>query len=475
MDRAQNFINGEWVKSVTGHAFSSVDPSTELPIAEVAQSNAADIDRAVIAADHAFPAWRGTAPARRGQLLLALADCIADHKEELARLETTDVGKPLKESRGDVDGVLATLAYNAGAADKMEGATIPLSENFVDFTWLEPMGVTGHIVPWNFPLGMTIRSLAPALAAGCTAVVKPAEQSPLSALRLGELVKAAGIPDGVVNIVTGFGNEAGAALVKHPLVRSITFTGSVATGRLIMGMAADAPKPVVLELGGKNPVIVFADADLDRLVEDLADGAFGNSGQVCSACSRLLVETSVASELCERIARRIARITVGPGIEDCDIGPLVSHQQRQKVVAYVEEAQRDGARLIIGGGRPKHLPRGFFVAPTVFADVDPNWRVAREEVFGPVLTVTQFDSAAAAVSIANGLGFGLVAGVYTRDITRALTLARQLEAGSVWINGWFIGGQQAPTGGVKNSGIGRERGLPGMRNYLQIKNVGIKL
>jgi aldehyde dehydrogenase (NAD+) len=242
-----------------------------------------------------------------------------------------------------------------------------------------------------------------------------------------------------------------------------------------MRMAAAGPKPVVLELGGKNPLIVFADADLDRLVEDIADGAFGNSGQVCSACSRILAEASVAAELCARIAERAARISVGPGLDDCDIGPLVSLHQRDTVLSYIEEAKRDGARLVLGGGRPTHLPRGFFVEPTLFVDVDPNWRIAREEVFGPVLSVTRFDSEAAAAALANALGFGLVAGIYTRDISRALRLARQLEAGSVWINGWFIGGQQAPTGGIKNSGVGRERGLPGIRNYLQIKNVGIRL
>jgi aldehyde dehydrogenase (NAD+) len=475
MGAAGHFIGGQWRRSASARTFPTVDPSTELAIEDVAQGDAADIDRAATAAEAALPQWRGIAPALRGRLLFALAELINKRSDELARLETADVGKPLKESRGDIDGVVATLVYNAGAADKMEGSTIPLSEDFVDFTWLEPIGVTAHIVPWNFPLGMAVRSLAPALAAGCTAVVKPAEQTPLSALRLGELAKEAGIPDGVVNIVTGFGKEAGAALVSHPLVRSVSFTGSVETGRQIMRAAAEAPKPVVLELGGKNPLLVFADADLERLVEDIAEGAFGNSGQVCSACSRLLVERAIAEELRDRIAARAAQITVGPGIDDCDIGPLATKQQQQKVLGHIEQARRDGARLIIGGSRPKHLQRGFFIEPTLFADVDPALPVAREEIFGPVLTLTAFDSAAAAVRIANSLGFGLVAGIYTRDISRALTTARQLEAGSIWINGWFIGGQQAPTGGIKNSGIGRERGLPGVRNYLQIKNVGIKL
>ena len=468
------FIDNEPVPATSGRTFTTVDPSTEEPIAEVARGGAEDVDRAVRAAHAALQGpWSALAPAERGRLLYRLADAIEAARDELAAIETADVGKPLRELRGDVDGVVATLRYNAGAADKMEGATIPLGPGLIDFTLLEPLGVTAHIVPWNFPLGMVARSLAPALAAGCTAVLKPAEQSPLSALRFAEIAAETGFPPGVINVVTGFGEEAGEALVRHPLVRGITFTGSVETGRRVMMAAAAGIKPVVLELGGKNPLLVFADADLDRLVEDLADGAFGNSGQVCSACSRLLVEAGIADEVAERVSARAQRITVGPGRDDPDIGPLVSAEQHDRVLAYL--AQRSDARLLTGGGRPKHLERGYFVAPTVLDRVDPASRIAREEVFGPVLTIMPFRTEAEALAIANGLGFGLVAGVYTRDISRALTLARKLEAGSVWINGWFIGGQQAPTGGIKESGIGRERGLPGLRNYLQIKNVGIRL
>lgn len=468
------FIGGERRPAASGRAFATIDPSNEEPIADVARGGPEDVDRAVRAAHAAIHGpWSELAPAERGRLLYQLADAIEAAKDELAALETADVGKPLRESRGDVDGVAATLRYNAGAADKMEGATIPLGPGIVDFTLLEPLGVTAHIVPWNFPLGMAARSLAPALAAGCTAVLKPAEQSPLSALRLAELAAETGFPPGVINVVTGFGEEAGEPLVRHPLVRGITFTGSVETGRRVMLAAAAGIKPAVLELGGKNPLLVFADADLDRLVEDLADGAFGNSGQVCSACSRLLVEASIAEEVAERARVRAERITVGPGRDDPDIGPLVSAEQQDRVLSYL--ADTGSARLLTGGGRPAHLNRGYFVAPTVLDRVDPASRIAREEVFGPVLTITPFGTEAEALAIANGLGYGLVAGVYTRDISRALTLARRLEAGSVWINGWFIGGQQAPTGGIKESGIGRERGLPGLRNYLQIKNVGIRL
>jgi aldehyde dehydrogenase (NAD+) len=470
------FIDGAWVKPQSGRTFATVDPSTEEALGTVGRGEAADVDRAAIAADRALRGpWREMTPAARCRLLLRLADAIAACKEEIALTETLDVGKPLKESRGDVDGVVATLVYNAGAADKLEGATIPLGPAFVDFTVMEPIGVTAHIVPWNFPLGMAMRSLAPALAAGCTAILKPAEQSPLSALRLAEIAAEAGLPAGVLNVVTGYGEEAGDALVRHRLVRSVTFTGSVATGRRVMAAAASGPKPVVLELGGKNPVLVFADADLDRLVEDVADGAFGNSGQVCSACSRLLVAAPIFDELVDRLAARAARITVGPGRDDPDIGPLVSEEQLAKVTGHIEEARRAGAQLAAGGSRPAHLQRGYFIAPTIFAGVEPSLRIMREEVFGPVLTLTAVKSEDEAVTLANGLGYGLVAGVYTRDITRALTLAQRLETGSVWINGWFIGGQQAPTGGIKDSGIGRERGLPGLRNYLSTKNVGIRL
>jgi acyl-CoA reductase-like NAD-dependent aldehyde dehydrogenase len=476
MDASGHFIDGALVKGTDGASFDSVDPSTEEIAGRHARGNAADVDAAVSAAERArHGAWAEMTPAARGAILFRLADlCLAD-KDRLAALETADMGKPLKESRGDVDGVAATLRYNAGAADKLEGATIPLGPAFVDFTVLEPVGVTAHIVPWNYPLGMAARSLAPALAAGCTAVLKPAEQSPASALRFAELALAAGLPPGVLNVVTGFGEEAGEPLVRHPKVRSVTFTGSVETGRRIMAAASPGLKPVVLELGGKNALLVFADADLDRLVEDMADAAFGNTGQVCSACSRILAERPIAAELAERLAARARTITVGPGRDDRDLGPLVSLEQYAKVTGHIGAAISAGARLVCGGGRPAGLTRGYFVEPTVFVDVDPALPIAREEVFGPVLTVTPFDTADEAVTLANALDYGLVAGVYTRDISRALSLSRRLEAGSIWVNGWFIGGQQAPTGGIKASGIGRERGLPGLMNYVSIKNIGIRI
>ncbi|MCO6052246.1 aldehyde dehydrogenase family protein [Mesorhizobium sp. RP14(2022)] len=471
-----HFISGHWCPASDGTRFETIDPSTEAVLGEVARGSDADIDAAVEAAHHAFHgAWRAISPADRGKLLLRVADLLEADIERFATMETLDVGKPLKESRSDVRGACATLRYNAGAADKMEGATIPLGRDLVDFTMLEPVGVTAHIVPWNYPLGMVARSVAPALAAGCTVVVKPAEQSPLTALAFAELCHRAGLPDGVVNVVTGYGPEAGAALVRHPLVRGITFTGSVETGRKIYAGAAAGLKPVVLELGGKNPMIVFEDADLDRAAFDALDGAFGNSGQVCSSSSRFLLHCSISDAFLDKLAAGASRLTVGKGLDDPDLGPLVSAEQYDKVSDYLEAGHASGSRLVVGGGRPEGLARGYFVAPTIFADVDAVHPLAREEIFGPVAVSSTFDTANEALSLTNSLGYGLVAGVYTRDVSRALSMARDIDAGSVWINGWFIGGVQAPTGGIKDSGIGRERGLPGVRNYLSMKNIGIRL
>jgi len=474
--RHRLFIDHGWVEPTGGAHFATIDPATEEPIAEIARGGAPDIDRAVRAADAAMKGpWSRLAPAERGALLFKLADAVAANREELARLETLDVGKPLKDSLGDVDGVVTTLRYNAGAADKMQGETIPLGPDVVDFTLLEPLGVTAHIVPWNFPLGMAIRSLAPALAAGCTAVLKPAEQSSLSALKFAELLPDAGFPKGVVNVVTGYGEEAGEALVRHPLVRGITFTGSVETGRKILAGAAPGIKPVVLELGGKNPMIVFADADLDRAVADALAGSFENCGQVCSSSSRYLLEPAIREDFLGMLAAKAEALNVGPGMDNPDIGPIVSSEQYEKVTGYVARGSADGARLRTGGNRPRHLQRGYFIAPTIFDRVDPSAAIAREEIFGPVGVALDIEGEEQAVGLAKGLGYGLAAGIYTSDISRALRLARRIQAGSIWINGWWMGGVQAPTGGMKDSGIGRERGLAGIRNYLQIKNVAIRL
>lgn len=470
------FINGEWVEGISGITFTTIDPATEETIAEIPRGTAEDVDLAVRAAEAALEGeWGRMSPGERGRLLIKFANAIKEDRATLAELETLDVGKPLRDSLGDVEGVVATLEYNAGAADKLQGDTIPLGNDVVDFTWLEPLGVTGHIVPWNFPLGMAMRSIAPALAAGCTVVLKPAEQSPLSALRMCTLAKKSGIPDGVINVVTGYGPEAGAALVQHPGVRGITFTGSVETGRTIMAQAAQGIKPVVLELGGKNPMIVFPDADLERAIADALDGVFGNCGQVCSSISRLVLHRDIKSEFLDRFCERAAKLTIGPGLENPDLGPLVSKEQHQKVLEYVQIGILEGAQLILGGKRPEGLDRGYFIEPTIFDRVEPDMRIAQEEIFGPVVVGLEFDREEDALRIANGVRFGLTAGIYTQDISRAFRLARKIKAGSVWINGWYLGGVQAPVGGYKESGIGRERGLAGIMNYVQVKNVAVRL
>jgi len=465
--RTELFVDGAFRPAASGARLAVLDPASEEPLAEVDAAGPADVARAVEAAARALRGpWAVLAPAERGARLFALAAAIERVAEDLARLEARNTGKPLAEARDDVAGVVATFRYNAGAADKLEGATIPLGPEVLDLTLLEPLGVTAHILPWNFPLGMLARSLAPALAAGCTAVVKPAEETPLTALAFAELLAEAGIPPGVVNVVPGTGEVAGEALCRHPLVAGITFTGSVATGRRVMALAAERAVPVVLELGGKNPLLVFADADLDRLLAEIVPAAFENAGQVCSAAARLLIQAPLFEELAARLVERVA------GLE---LGPLISAGQRARVLAMLAEARAGGARILCGGGPPADRARGFFLAPTLVRDVPPGCRLAREELFAPVLLLEPFTDEAEALARANATGFGLVAGLFTRDLSRALRLARALEAGSVWINGWYLGGQQAPTGGVKDSGFGRERGLPGLLNYVRIKNLAIRL
>jgi len=474
--RDKMFINGKWVDSSSGQRFPDVNPTTEEIITGVPRGNADDIDAAVRAAQRAFEGpWSAVTPAERGQMIYRLAEAILADRQELAELETLDVGKPLRDSLGDIQGVVETLKYNAGAADKLQGDTIPLGNQYVDFTWLEPLGVTAHIVPWNFPLGMAIRSIGPALAAGCTVVLKPAEESPLSALKMAEIAQAVGIPDGVINVVTGYGEEAGAALTRHPEVRGITFTGSVETGRTIMKAAAQGVKPVVLELGGKNPMIVFQDADIERALSDTLDGGFGNCGQVCSSVSRLILHRSIKKDFLHALSKKARTLSVGPGMQSPDIGPLVSHDQYQRVTGFIEMGIKEGAKLATGGNRPEGLNKGYFIQPTVFERAERGMSISQKEIFGPVIVGLEFEDEEEAIEIANGVSYGLVAGVYTQDISRAIRTARRLKTGSVWINGWYLGGVQSPTGGTKESGFGRERGLAGILNYCQIKNIGIRL
>lgn len=474
--RTQLFIDNQWVDSVAGDCFETVDPSNETVIAKVSRARSEDVDLAAKAASRAMQGpWPRLPPVERGTVLFKLADLIDGNSRNLAKLETIDVGKPLSDSLGDIAGVSDTIRYNAGAADKLEGATIPIGPDHLDFSVMEPIGVTGHIMPWNYPLGMAARSVAPALAAGCSVILKPAEQSPLSTLAFAELCEEAGFPSGVVNVVPGFGNEAGAALTSHPLVRGITFTGSVATGRVVYQSAAVGLKKVVLELGGKNPMIVFPDADLDKAASDAVVGAYANSGQVCSASSLLFLHEDIREGFLVRFTDISKKLTIGGGMDDRDLGPLASSEQYDRVRSFLDGVSDQGVRVLFGGGRPSHMDRGYFIEPTLIECPDLGQPIARQEVFGPVAVVIAFAEQETVVEMINDLDYGLVAGIYTRDISRALRLVSEIDAGTIWINGWYIGGAQVPTGGNKASGIGRERGLPSIANYLELKNVGIRI
>ncbi|MDE2789708.1 MAG: aldehyde dehydrogenase family protein [Paracoccaceae bacterium] len=470
------WINGRATSASDGATLETVDPATGEVVARFALGTARDVDRAVRTARTALSGpWGAMTPETRGRRLLDLAAACRVHAEPLAELETLDTGKPMAASRGDVAGVAATLTYNAGAADKLEGTTVPLGRGFVDFTEAEPLGVTAHITPWNFPLGMAVRSLAPALAAGCTAVIKPAEQTPFTTLALARLAESTGFPPGVINVVTGDGPGTGAAVAGHPGVNGVTFTGSVETGRRVGAAAGQNLRPVVLELGGKNPLIVFADADLRAAVTTALDGAFDNSGQVCSSVSRLLLDEDIAEAFLSRFVEEAGRLRVGPAHEEPDLGPLISHEQYDRVRTHLDSAAGGDAQFLLGEPLPAWIAGGYFVKPVVLEPASLDSPVACEETFGPVVTVFRFSGENEAVRIANRLPYGLAAGIYTARIDRALGLARRLDVGTVWINGWFIGGVQAPTGGTKDSGFGRERGLEGIRSYLRIKNVGIEI
>lgn len=472
-------IAGEWTAGSTGETFVTIDPATREVLAEVARGTAADIDRAVEAARWALqqPTWAGLPPAARGRLLYRIAALIRAHAEELAEMETLDCGKPLTQSRADIETAAQYFEYYAGVADKLFGRTIPISPQYLDYTVREPIGVTAHIVPWNFPLAIASRGVAPALAAGNTVVLKPAEQTPLTALRLGELALEAGLPAGVLNIVPGFGHDAGAHLAGHPHINHVTFTGSVATGIAVMKAAANNIVPVTLELGGKSPNIVFADARFEDAVAAAMKAIFSNAGQVCSAGSRLLVQQEIHDRFVHELARRTATLRLGAGLEDPDLGPLVSEEQFQRVLHYIELGKREGAQVVIGGEPATEGPlrQGFFVKPTLFDAVRSEMRIAQEEIFGPVLSILPFRDAEEAVAIANDVSYGLVAAIWTRDIGTAHRLAAQIKAGQIFINNYFGGGVATPFGGYKKSGFGREKGIEALQSYTQVKNVCVTL
>jgi acyl-CoA reductase-like NAD-dependent aldehyde dehydrogenase len=472
-------IGGEPVDAVSGKRFAVVNPATEEELAPVAEADEADVDRAVRNARETFEssAWKSMTARQRGAALYKLGDLVTAQRDELARLETLNNGKPLFESLIDVRLTADTFRYYGGWADKIHGETIPVDGPFLNFTLREPLGVVGAIVPWNFPMSLAAWKIGPALACGNTIVLKPAEQTPYTALRLAELAIEAGFPPGAFNCIPGYGPTAGAALAKHPGVDKIAFTGSTAVGAEIMRAAAGTLKKVSLELGGKSPNIVFADADLDAAARGTLSGIFYGKGEVCAAGSRLLVEESAHDDLMQRVLDRAKKmVAADPLHPKTRLGALVTKKQMERVLGYIERGRSEGATLKTGGARTPVDGKGYFVAPTIFDDVTPEMTIAREEIFGPVLAVMRFDNGVdGAAAVANSTIYGLAAGIWTRDIKKALRTARAVQAGTVWINTYNMYDAASPFGGFKQSGFGRDLGMHALEGYMQVKSVWVDL
>src|SRR6202789_1751875 len=473
----KNFVNNQWVAAANGETFPVYAPSTEEVIANVAAADKADVDLAVKAARAAFDngPWSTTTAQDRGRLLFKLADKIRQNGAALADLECRNSGKPIVEAEYDIADTATCFEYYGGMATKVLGHVNPVPDNALSLSLREPIGVAAQIIPWNYPLLMAAWKLAPAIAAGCCCVLKPAEQTPLTALEFAGYLTDAGLPPGVVNIITGFGEGAGAPLVKHPDVNKVAFTGSGAVGKAIVKMAADTLKRVTLELGGKSPNIFFADADFEAAIDGALFGVFINQGEVCSAGSRILVQKSIYKNFVEAMSAKAKKIKLGPPLErETKMGPLVSKEQFDRVSAYQEIGKKE-AKLAAGGGRPSSMKHGYYVEPTIFYDVDNSARIAREEIFGPVATVIPFTNEADAIKIANDTPYGLAAAVWSRDIFKAFRVVKALRAGIVWVNHMQPTYVEAPWGGYKQSGFGRELGPWGIEEYLETKQVYINL
>lgn len=474
---AAHYIANQWQPAAEGGTLPMIDPSDGAPFAAIARGTAADIDRAVQAAQAARTgAWGKLSPAERGRVLMAVSNAILANADELAFAEARDCGKPLKQARADVTAAARYFEFYAGACDKLHGATLPYPEGYTVLTWREPHGVTGHVIPWNYPLQIFGRSVGGALAAGNACVVKPAEDACLSLLRLTELAGEAGLPPGAINIVTGLGREAGAALVEHPGIAHISFTGSPATGAWVGAAGAKRHCPVTLELGGKSPQIVFADADLEAALPALVNAIVQNAGQTCSAGSRLLVEASRYEEVLARLGERFAALRTGPALADLDCGPLIRDTQLERVHEFLAHARRDGIATVAQGVIAADAPKGgYYVPPTLLRDVPMDHRLACDEVFGPVLAAMPFTDEADAVRLANATDFGLVAGVWTSDGARQLRMARAVASGQVFINNYGAGGGvELPFGGVKHSGHGREKGFEALYGFTTVKTVVLR-